>query len=374
MRIFFAILVCFCAQVYADPLTPEQAKILDQTLATVSPPQKISTPVVSAPIQQAPSLVQKTLAPVQVAVPASAPVQKTLSPVQALPVSTPVTVQRAPMILKTQPAIVKHTTAIKSTHKNMTPPKQVAMKNHPMLVLVHGDMFTSASWEAVQNDLQLSGYDVVTVDLPGRAEDHVDPKKVTIKMAVEKLCAVVNLQPGPVIIVGHGQNGAIITAAVGQCPAKIKALVYVAAVAPLNGQMTLGALSQQDHANLDSCSSYDSKHFIIVPMTQGPLIAMEMADVPFADADNYINQMVSEPAGIAGETLQYPEAVFNAIPKYYIETLNDKLISIATQKQIEHSIHPNQVYTIDSAHSPFYSKPVVLANDLKQITDQFSTN
>ena len=41
----------------------------------------------------------------------------------------------------------------------------------PTLILVHGALFTSSVWIAVQSYLQNHGYNVVTLDVPGRAGD-----------------------------------------------------------------------------------------------------------------------------------------------------------------------------------------------------------
>ena len=43
----------------------------------------------------------------------------------------------------------------------------------PTLVLVHGALLTSKAWSSVQSYLQTKGYNVVTLDVPGRADDEV---------------------------------------------------------------------------------------------------------------------------------------------------------------------------------------------------------
>ena len=53
------------------------------------------------------------------------------------------------------------------------------------LVLVHGALLTSSAWMPVQNYLQNHGYNVVTLDVPGRAEDDVPAKAVSLEMSAD---------------------------------------------------------------------------------------------------------------------------------------------------------------------------------------------
>src|SRR5580658_1834553 len=128
--------------------------------------------------------------------------------------------------------------------------------SHPTFVLVHGALLTSNSWISVQSQLQNAGYNVVTVDVPGRADDGLDARQVTLDDAAAKVCKVAAMQVNSVILVGHSQGGAVITQALDQCAHKIKSLVYVAAVAPLSGENVFQDLSQEDNDNFASCTLY----------------------------------------------------------------------------------------------------------------------
>lgn len=242
--------------------------------------------------------------------------------------------------------------------------------SHPTFVLVHGALLTSSSWMAVQSDLQSAGYNVVTVDVPGRAEDGVDPRGVTLDDAAAKVCKVVSMQVNSVILVGHSQGGGVITQAVDNCAAKIKSLVYVAAVAPLNGEHVFDALSQTDNDNFGQCAALDKDGSLYKINYQGPIHAMFMADASNEQADRAIHAMVSEPAALGDGTLHYNTDVFNAKPKFYIETLQDKIIALETQRNIEKKIKPNKIYSMNSSHSPFISQHRQLAENLINIANQ----
>ena len=100
----------------------------------------------------------------------------------------------------------------------------------PTIVLVHGAWANSASWDGVIQRLQADGY---TVDAPPNPLQGLayDPAW---------LADFLHSISGPIILVGHSYGGAVITnAATGD--AQVKALVYVDAFAPDQGQ-TLGQL------------------------------------------------------------------------------------------------------------------------------------
>lgn len=58
------------------------------------------------------------------------------------------------------------------------------------------------------------------------------------------------------------------------------------------------------------------------------------------------------------------EEKFGRIPKYYIESLQDYAITIQCQRQMVTATPCDDVYTIDTDHSPFYSTPDELASKL----------
>jgi pimeloyl-ACP methyl ester carboxylesterase len=100
----------------------------------------------------------------------------------------------------------------------------------PTIVLVHGAWGDSSSWDGVVSRLQRDGY---TVDVPPNPLLGLTYDSGYIRDFLDTIT-------GPIILVGHSYGGAVITnAATGD--KQIKALVYVDAFAPAQGQ-TIGQL------------------------------------------------------------------------------------------------------------------------------------
>ncbi len=248
-----------------------------------------------------------------------------------------------------------------------------AAPKHPTMILVHGALLTSSAWAKVQSALQNKEYNVVTVDTPGRTGDGVAPNEATLSAAAAKVCKVAKLQHGQVMLVGHSQAGAIITQATAVCREKIAGLVYVAAVAPASGEKAFDLLSEQDNLNFDLAAPIDFNKGVSIPNLNSPIknlfIGMDVSD---EDATLAVMNMVPEPIVLADESLRYDENFFKRIPKFYISTTKDQIISPATQNKYIHRLYLTSVYKIETGHSPFVTQPAQLANILMQINDRLS--
>jgi len=91
------------------------------------------------------------------------------------------------------------------------------------VVLVHGAWADGSSWAKVITPLAAEGARVLAAPLPltSFAED-----TAAVERTLERV-------PGPVVLAGHAYAGAVIAAARNE---RVKALVYVAALAPEEGE------------------------------------------------------------------------------------------------------------------------------------------
>jgi pimeloyl-ACP methyl ester carboxylesterase len=95
----------------------------------------------------------------------------------------------------------------------------------PIIVLVHGAFAESSSWDDVIQHLQAQGYTTIAAANPLRS----------LSGDAEFVASILNNLEAPVVLVGHSYGGMVITQA-ARDNEKVKALVYVAAFAPDQGE------------------------------------------------------------------------------------------------------------------------------------------
>lgn len=97
--------------------------------------------------------------------------------------------------------------------------------SRPTVVLVHGAFAESASWSGVVPALQAAGCTVVAAANPLRG---VASDAASVRAQLDAL-------EGPIVLVGHSYGGAVASSAAAGTDA-VKALVYVAAFSPEEGE------------------------------------------------------------------------------------------------------------------------------------------
>ena len=106
------------------------------------------------------------------------------------------------------------------------------------IVLVHGAFVDGSTWQGVYDLLKQDGYNVAVVQNP----------TLSLEGDAAATRRVIDAQDGPVVLVGHSYGGAVITEA-GTDP-KVAALVYIAAVAPDEGESANTILANSSHPSI----------------------------------------------------------------------------------------------------------------------------
>jgi pimeloyl-ACP methyl ester carboxylesterase len=117
----------------------------------------------------------------------------------------------------------------------------------PTIVLEHGAWADGSSWDGVIGLLQADGYTVYAPPNPlrGLAND-----SATLSDFLKTLT-------GPVILVGHSYGGMVITNAATGNP-NVKALVYVDAFIPAQGETTFGLTFAQPGSCVGSANAFNA--------------------------------------------------------------------------------------------------------------------
>ncbi|NUP53712.1 MAG: alpha/beta hydrolase [Catenulispora sp.] len=219
----------------------------------------------------------------------------------------------------------------------------------PTIVLVHGAFADSSSWNGVIARLEHDGYPVIAAANPLRGLDSDSTYVSSLLDAV----------PGPVILVGHSYGGAVITnAAVGH--ANVKALVYIAAFAPDQGESALGLTGMNPGSRLGAA-------LVVRPyavtggggadgyVDQAKFRAVFAADVPAPDAA----LMAAEQRPVALAALQGASGApaWKTLPSWYLVAGADQAIPAVTEKFMAGRAGAHTVVIPNASHAVMVSHP-----------------
>ena len=224
----------------------------------------------------------------------------------------------------------------------------------PTVVLVHGAFADASGWTGVATRLDRLGYPVVAPPNPLRG---VASDAAYIKSFLSTI-------KGPIILVGHSYGGMVITnAAVGN--ANVKALVYVAAYAPDQGD-TVAGLSALAKGGQIGPATLDFRPFPLADGTSAleGYIKLDVFHKIFAaDLDaKTARAMALTQRPAAASALGEPSGVpaWKTIPSYYEVAGKDLAIGTAAEKIMAKRIGAKKTIVVKNAsHVVFISQPKV---------------
>lgn len=230
-------------------------------------------------------------------------------------------------------------------------------------VLVHGAFQGAWAWQKVTPLLEQEGHTVVTVELPSHGADTTAFSQASLDSYTQAVVKALDAQQGPVILVGHSMGGTVISNAIEARPDKVAKAVYVAAYLLKDGENLL------DTANTDSESQLGAN---LVFENDGATASVKpeaVTDIFCADCAEPEKSLIrshpsSEPLAPLTQPVKVTDANFGRVPRYYIETTQDRAVGNALQKRMYTATPVEKVFTLDTSHSPFLSQPSTLATHL----------
>src|ERR1700712_641677 len=173
------------------------------------------------------------------------------------------------------------------------------------IVLVHGAWADGSGWKGVYDILTKDGFKVSVVANPdtGVADDVAATQRV------------LDLQVGPVILVGHSYGGTVITEAGGD--PKVVGLVYVAALGPDEGETTGQYLPK---GPLPITVSKDGLAFF----NRDAFLAAFAPDVPLATRSFMYDAQVPLAVSVFSAPITNP--AWKTKPSWYLVSANDMII------------------------------------------------
>lgn len=239
-------------------------------------------------------------------------------------------------------------------------------------ILIHGAWHGAWCWNKVAPIIRAGGHKVIANDLPGHGRDIRHASEVSLDDYANSIKQVANDQRGQVVLVGHSMAGMVISQAAEKLgPEKISALIYLDAFLPRDGE-SLFALVE---AALNHSTRVSRKPMLVENIVSSPdyvtnSVNPEMAaqifyhDCSEEDQKYATGQMTSEPVIPLATPVRLTDAIFGIVPKYFIlctETRDMDKSFFSTHVPCE------EIYTLESSHSPFFSMPEKLAELLMMI-------
>jgi pimeloyl-ACP methyl ester carboxylesterase len=213
------------------------------------------------------------------------------------------------------------------------------------VVLVHGAFADGGSWDKVIPLLEARGLHVVAVQNPLSSLD----------ADAQAARRVIDQQSGPVVLVGHSWGGVVITEAGNDD--KVKALVYVAAFAPDDGQSINDMVKGKPAPAWASELRKDSAGYLTLstkavlndfapdlPIAQRRLIAATQGPINAACFDDKVST-----------------AAWHAKPSTFVIAGQDHMIDPHLQEAEAAAMHAS-VTRVNSSHVAMVSQPGAVAD------------
>jgi pimeloyl-ACP methyl ester carboxylesterase len=233
-------------------------------------------------------------------------------------------------------------------------------------VLVHGAFAGAWIWGPLTDRLQSAGHSVEAFDLPGLGEDHTPPGEATLEACAARLCDVLANGSEPAIVAGNSMGGVIATQGAARSPARVAALVYVAAFIPKDGQSLL------DLTKLPEGADDQVQANIIVegdpPSATMPAEASRLALYGCCTEDVAawaIARQRPQPVAPFVTPVSIPAGAIDGINKYYVLCARDRAIPPPLQRRMIAENACAGVVELDTDHTPQLSMPDELAKALQ---------
>jgi pimeloyl-ACP methyl ester carboxylesterase len=207
------------------------------------------------------------------------------------------------------------------------------------VIVVHGAWADGSSWQAVVRVLEERGLNVVAAPIPltSLSDDAAALKRTLARTE------------GPVIVVGHAYAGAVIATAHDE---RVKALVYVAALAPDEGE-TVAQIFYKDEIHPKAPQlAPDADGFLWLPDE-----AFANAFAQNASAEQIaLSKAVQRPISVRSIEERAPAPAWKSKPTWYLVAEQDRMINPKTQHFMAERMKAT-MRSFEVDHTPLLTAP-----------------
>jgi pimeloyl-ACP methyl ester carboxylesterase len=220
------------------------------------------------------------------------------------------------------------------------------------IVLVHGAWADGSCWGNVILPLQRHGLKVICAPLP----------LTSLTDDIAALTHALERTSGPVVLAGHAYAGAVIA---GITDKRVKSLVYVAALAPDEGE-TVAKVFYRDEPHPEAPKLAPDPHGFIWMAEDG--FRRAVAHKATADQTN-IMAAVQRPIAVACIQEPAPAPAWKTKPAWFLLAEEDRMINPKTQRFMADRMGA-RVRSQRVDHTPMYTEPNVVIDVMVEAARQ----
>jgi pimeloyl-ACP methyl ester carboxylesterase len=232
-------------------------------------------------------------------------------------------------------------------------------------LLVHGAWHGAWCWYKLMPRLEKMGHTVLVPDLPSLGCDRTPVNRVSLAAWRDFVCDIVDRASEPVILVGHSRGGIVLSEVAEHRPERIRTLVYLTAFLLRDGECLFDLAA--DPASLvppNMVMSDDKTSSTIRDEALRETFYGECSDDDIALARLCLQP---EPTVPLATPVRVTGGKFGKVPRVYVECLRDKAMPVSLQRKMHGATPCRQVLSLDTDHSPFFSRPDELARLLSNL-------
>jgi pimeloyl-ACP methyl ester carboxylesterase len=220
----------------------------------------------------------------------------------------------------------------------------VGFQKNATVVLVPGAWADGSSWGTVINGVADTGLGVICAPIP----------LTTLSDDIASVRRVVERISGPVVLVAHAYAGAVVAGVEND---KVKALVYITALAPEEGETTVEVFTREA-PHPDAPKMAPDKHgYIWMPHE-----AILKAFAPHATADEKVRlEAIQRPINVACITEKAPAPSWKKKPTWFLIAEEDRMILERTQRFMAERMKAT-IRTAAADHIPSLTMPGPVVN------------
>lgn len=238
------------------------------------------------------------------------------------------------------------------------------MKNsNKSILLIHGAWEGAWSWNETTKLLKAKGHKVDAIDLPGHGDDTTPIANIDMTLYVNRVKDELRKRAEKVILVAHSFAGFIVARVAEEMPEKIEKLVFVASALPYDGKNAIEVFEEDDKSEFLE-NLIISKDNTYVTMSRETILNIVFTGATEAQIDKLLPKLVPQAMAPFTEKVVTTEANYGSLPKAYIETTLDRVISLDHQRYVQQKNGITESITLEYGHVPLETAPEALADAL----------